>query len=324
MATTSGVAGTLQYTVAEAVDEAFRRCGKLPSTVSAEQLESAKFNLWQILTNYANDGLSLWCVRDYLLPQVEGRSVYTLPGYLVDVLAVQYQRYAALTPSSVTTPSTAVLQLEFAEAVNPQMLQIITGVPSANMVVEYQDATSAWVTVAALMSTELTASVEAQPATFWRVRDTTGAALTVGAIALYGVSRETPITQVNRDDYLTQPTKYLKTSGEAQQWWFRKSTPPQLAFTWASDAAVGGYRVTVQRQIQDVTALSQLVDCPQRWYAALVARLAEALCMIIPEVSADRAERLSSLAAQAQAAAEDGESDGSQLRFDYDLRGYTQ
>lgn len=325
MATTSGVAGTLQFTVADTVDEAFRRCGKLPSSVSAEQLEAARFNLFQILTGYANNGLSLWCIRDYILPQVEGRNVYTLPNYLVDVLAVQYQRYAELAPLT-TVPATGLLTYTFAVAVNPQVLRVTAGTPAASVVLEYQDSLGVWVTVAPLLATENTLSVEAQPATSWRLRNTTGAALPVTAATFYTVTRETPLTIVNRDDYLNQPTKYVKTSGEAQQYWFRKATPPQLAFTWSSDSALGGYRVTVQRQIQDVTSLSQIIDCPQRWYGAVVAQLALSVSGIIPanELPPGRAAELQNKAMMEDARAEDGESDGSPITLVVGIRGYTR
>lgn len=325
MATTSGVAGTLQFTVAETIDEAFRRCGKPPSTVSAEQLISAQFNLFQILTGYANNGLSLWCVRDYILPQVEGRNVYTLPGYLVDVLAVQYQRYAVLSPAT-TTPAAGLLTYTFTDPANPQVLLVTGGTPSADVVLEYQDSLGAWVTVAPLLATERTLSVEAQPATSWRLRNTTGAALLVTAATFYTVARETPLTIVNRDDYLNQPTKLQKTAGEAQQYWFRKATPPQLAFTWSSDSALGGYRITMQRQIQDVTALSQIIDCPQRWYGAVVAQLALSLSGTIPanELPPGRTAELQSKAIMEDARAEDGESDGSPIGLVIGIRGYTR
>lgn len=325
MATTSGVAGTLQFTVADTVDEAFRRCSKLPSSVSAEQLTAARFNLFQILTGYANNGLSLWCVRDYILPQVEGRNVYTLPSYFVDILAVQYQRYAELVPLT-TVPATGLLTYTFAADVNPQVLKVTAGTPSADVVLEYQDSLGTWVTVAPLLSTELTLSIEAQPATSWRLRNTTGAALPITAATFYTIVRETPLTIANRDDYLNQPTKYVKTSGGAQQYWFRKATPPQLAFTWSSDSALGGYRVTVQRQVQDVTSLSQIIDCPQRWYGAVVAQLALSLSRIIPtaELPPGRYTELKNSAAIEDARAEDGESDGSPIRLVVPIRGYTR
>jgi hypothetical protein len=324
VARTSGVAGTLQYTVAETVDEAFRRCGKLPSTVSAEQLESARFNLFQILTGYANNGLSLWCVRDYVLPQVEGRNVYTLPSYLTDVLAVQYQRYALLTPASVDS-ALGLLTLTFSDKTNPQVLNVTGGAATTDIVLEYLDDTGAWVAVAPLLSTEKTLSIEAEPAMAWRLRNTAGAALSVTAFVLYAIARETPLVIVNRDDYLSQPTKLLKTSGEAQQYWFRKATPPQLAFTWSSDSALGGYRVTAQRQIQDITSLSQLLDCPQRWYGAVTAKLAAALIRSIPadEVPPGRDGALQLASAEADADAEGGESDGSPIRLVVGIRGYT-
>ena len=67
---TSQTVGRTSVSVTSLVEHAFRRCGKLASTISGELQMSAKENLFFLLTDLANRGLSLFCQKKTVLQTI--------------------------------------------------------------------------------------------------------------------------------------------------------------------------------------------------------------------------------------------------------------
>ena len=81
-----------------------------------------------------------------------------------------------------------------------------------------------------------------------------------------------------------------------------------------------------QRHIQDVGALSNTLDIPQRWLESIILLLACRCAVELPagELPPGRLEYLEGKSAQHLAQAEDGESDGSPIRIAPNIAGYTR
>lgn len=84
------LSGTYTFGVStEAVDlieEAFERCGIMPSAISAERLQSARRSLGFMFASWANDGPKLWDVYEHTITLAEGDPDYNLPTNTIYVV----------------------------------------------------------------------------------------------------------------------------------------------------------------------------------------------------------------------------------------------
>lgn len=330
---TSGTVGATSIDVITLVEHAFRRCAKLPSTVSAEQLLGAKESLFFLLTNQVNQGLSLWCISKYVVPTVPGKTVYPLPRGAEKVLNVSYRTQAALsgTPISGTGWSGAVFT--GATFVTNVEIAFTAAVTPALVVETSLDAGATWQQVGAfdrqaiqLPAGEAVAQDLDNPvaATHWRVRDTSGVLGATSVLTFSNTPSEVPMAPFNRDDYFNLPNKTFQAT-RAVQYWFDKQLAPQL-WVWPVPSSGADQIVAqVHRQIQDVGVLTGTLEVPQRWYEYIIFALACKVAVELPagELPPGRLEYLEAKAAEHLMEASDGESDGAPLRLQPNLRGYT-
>jgi hypothetical protein len=319
MAVTSGTVATLQLDVATIVETAFRRCGKLPSTIGGELIQAARLNLFLLLTNLANRGLSLWCVEKVVIPAIPGAAEYTLPLGTIDALSLVFRRTTAVALTKTVVDATT--QVYTAPAAF-DTLAVTSGSPKI-LVELSRDNGATW----SPTLTKLLSGSADVPAGVNAVRLTTTEPvlppLTLSAVA---VGRETTLTKISRDRYLALPNKKASGAGESVQYWFDKQLPPVIRVWPTSDTADAAFALYTQRQIQDVATLTEAIEVPQRWYQAIIAQLAANMALELPpdELPPGRDEKLMMLAAAAISEAERGESDGAPMTFTPNIAGYTR
>ena len=330
MATTGTVDQTL-VTVAEIIDLAFRRCGKVPSTVSGELLTDARLSLTLLLTNMVNRGISLWCLKKTVISTVPLKGVYAIAQGTQDINnALLRQLYAMVgTANSGAGYQGVVLTAA-------QSIRNVSGTFAAdavtNLVIEYSVDNTTWSQAAALSSITVTAgstfAVDLDNtflAQYWRVRDTSGTLVALTSLLFRTFQSELPMSQLNRDDYQNLPQKF--TPGQLPlQYWFDKQLNPQM-WVWPVPS-IGGQQLVVwgQQLIQDVGSLSNNLAVPTRWLDSIVFTLAARLALIIPpsELPPGRLEYLDGKSSMAVLEAENGESDGSPMRLAPRIGGYTK
>lgn len=333
MATTSGSVGRTQLDVTTAIEHAFRRCGKLASTISSELQQSALENLNFLLSDLANRGLSLWCIRKSVLGVSAGKAVYALEEGTVDVLGCNYRTKTDLTGSTVSGAGYQGLNLgtsETAAIVNAAIM--FTAVTTPTLVLESSTDGAAWTQRQAFsipvslpaetwICVDLDNSVDVQ---YWRIRETGGTLPTVSRIAFSTDPYEVPMAKVNRDDYQSLPSK-ITTGGKSLEYWFDKQIAPQIWVWPVNDAYVDQVVVWNQRHIQDVVAYTDLVEVPQRWHQFILFSLAMSCALELPagELPPGRFELLKTETAERLLQAEDSESDGSPIRLQPNIAGYT-
>src|ERR1035437_7703159 len=100
--TTSGTVGQTIVDTTTFIEHAFRRCGKLATTISSELQLSARENLYFLLSDLANRGLSLWCVQKSILGVNANQNSYPLPIGVVDVNNALYRTKTDLTGSTIS------------------------------------------------------------------------------------------------------------------------------------------------------------------------------------------------------------------------------
>lgn len=333
--TTSGTVGATVIDTMTLIEHMFRRCGKMPSTVSSEQQIAAKESLFFLLTDMVNQGLSLWCIKKTVIPVVAGKAVYTLPPGTSDILSVLLRTYTELTPDSTANSASAVTQT-FTDATSPTNAQIVfSAAGNPALVVESSNDSFATSIIEATFPNQLPTlaagnaiSVDIEnptPSTEWRVRDTTGTILAGATLTLSNTPSEIPCSSLNRDMYDNLPNKTFQSS-RPLQYWFDKQIEPQIVVWPISNTDAAQLVLRAQRQIEDVGSLSYQIEVPQRWYEYILFTGACRVAVELPaaELPSGRLEYLEQKAEFHRNQCADGETDGAPFTIQPNLRGYTR
>ena len=333
--TTSGTVGQTRIDVTTFVEKAFRRCGKLSSTISAELQLSARENLFFLLSDLANRGLSLWCVQKYVLGVDAYQSSLPLPVGVVDLNSALYRTKTDLTGSTITGPTWAGVDLGTADYVHTVSVSFTTAA-TVTLVLESSDDQLTWtqrgafpagfsIDAGRLLCTDPDVTVSAQ---YWRVRATVGTLPTVSSLVLSKDPFEVIMSPLSWDSYQSLPNKTLSvpTGSKSLQYVFDKQVSPRVVIWPTSQGSVDQIVVWTQRHIQDVGALTNTLDIPQRWNESILLTLACRCALELPpgELPPGRYDTLKALADEHLAQAEDGESNGSPIQLVPNLRGYSR
>ena len=135
------------------------------------------------------------------------------------------------------------------------------------------------------------------------------------------------MAKLSNDDYVALPNKTFSVpvGSKSLQFWFDKQTAPRIWIWPASQGSVDQIVVWGQKHIQDVGALTNTLDVPQRWLESIILLLACRCAVELPtgELPPGRLEYLEAKSAEHLAQAEDGESDGAPIRLSPNIQGYT-
>jgi hypothetical protein len=346
---TSGTVGQTRFTTQQLLDHAFRRCGKQPSTVSAENLETATNLLRMTMDTLASRGIAMWCIEKQLVGINEGVSAARCAEGTIDVLDVSLRtatRIEATAANNALASLPDVVDADIETSTDLGLLGdaitltfdetqvttigIMPGVAATwDMTVEcYQ--LGGWVTVA-------DATVEVNDfewvwipvegvtrATQLRVTVAAGASFIVREVYAGSTTRDIPLSKLNRTDY----SRLVSTSalGRPVQYWLDKRRTQAYLTLWPAPSADMTFEHLVvysQRHVQDVGALYQIIEVPPRWFLAIVSLVAKELALELPEVEPGVFERCSLEADRRLAEAWSGETDSSNVRIRVNLRGYT-
>ena len=335
--TTSGTVGATYVDVTNLVEHAYRRCGKLASTISSELQLSARENLFFLLSDLANRGLSLWCVEKQVLGINSNQIQFPLRQGTVDVMTALYRTKTDLTGTTISGAGWQGLDLGTGNetAVYNAAIQFAVST-NTSLVLESSDDSVTWVQMAAFpFATSQPAktwfSVDAdntRQVRYWRVRDTSGTLQALTALTFSITPYEIPMAKLSNDDYASLPNKTFSVpaGSKSLQYWFDKQIAPRIWIWPASQVSTDQIVVWSQRHIQDVGALTNTLDIPQRWMESIILTLACRCAVELPagELPAGRLEYLEAKAAEHLGQAEDGESDGAPIRISPNIGGYNR
>lgn len=333
---TSGTVGATSVDVSAIIEHAFRRCGKLASTIPGELQLSAKENLFFLLSDLANRGTSLWCVEKRILGVIPSQTTFTLPVGTVDVRDAFYRTKTDLTGSTISGSGYSGLDLGSGldEAVYTVSI-MFTGSTTATMAIESSPDNATWTQRAAFPAaqtvaagTRICADVDNSiSARYWRVRDTSGTLPTVDTLTFSTTPVETPMTKLASNDFVRTPQKGFgsATGTKSLQYWYDKQTTPRIWVWPTTQGSVDQIVLWTQRHIQDVGALTNTLDIPQRWMESIILTLACRCALELPagELPPGRLEFLEGKAAEHLTRAEAGESDHSPIRLAINIGAYS-
>jgi hypothetical protein len=350
----SGTYGTKVISVQTLIDHGARRAGKLAEELTSEQLISARESLYYVLSNLINLGIQYWAIGTKVYGLKADQAKYMLPVGGVDILNALYRRmnrpsgtYATSAGgtaenafdsdvNTICTQTSANGNISvFYGADNPiyaGSIGILPGVAgSFHIVLETSDDGATWTTlhdcgVEAWVDNEWL-WYEIEPGTtapYYRMRETGGNTLAVREFYVGNNSTEVPMARLNRDDYTSLPNKNF-TANQPYQYWFNRTIPQASIELWPvpSDNFVQ-MTVWYSKQVQDVGALTDELEIPQRWLLAVQSMLAHQMALEMPNVDLNRVQYLEGQAEKHFHQAEQEERDKSGIFWAPNISVYTR
>jgi hypothetical protein len=324
---TSGTVATTVIDTALVIDHAVRRVGIATSTLSPEDLDTARNNLYLILSSIINRGVNLWCIDRQLISLYANQKSYTLPLGTIDVLNASFRTPAALTYVSTVGANNWILTFTVDTPVITCGMQFsIAG--TTNLVLETSEDLITWTIVKSLSSTIVLVSkwvwVDIDPALAklnFRIRELTSGILNLTQVIVSSMNYEIPIDRYSRDQYesltnkdsVSRPLSYL----------YDKQLTPVMTVWPVPSNSLSLISVKRQRQVQDVGSLFQKLEIPERWFEAIIWMLAKNLAFELKNVDPTRLQLCLTMAAQYLSEAEDGETDSAPIFIAPNIRGYT-
>ena len=294
-------------------------------------LYSARDNLFMLLTALTNRGINLWCVTRFVQPLSANIARYALPVGTVDILRALLRSGTYTAATSLAAPSAVI---DYGAATVLAGASVTVGVAgSYALVLESSDDNVNWVqrgtanwpsaAVGAKLGIETVDAVSAQ---YWRVRETVLVANAFTSGTFVSAATVLPMSLLARDDYSSYPNPQSTNTQPLQAWYDKQSAFPYLQLWPAPNADGQQLVIWAQRQIQDVGALSNTIEVPQRWYLAIIFELAKAIHLELPKelVIEGRYQILKDEAERYTREAEDGERDGAPVRFSPNISPYTR
>lgn len=349
---TSGTISTTVFNTRRVIDSAYRGCRLSPQVVTGEMIETAKEQLFLLLSALVNAGAPLWCNTKYILPMYLGVPAVPCPAGTYDVREAQLRTLARLegtasasegdadnafdsdlTTACVQTIAAGYIQLELETAAGVSTIGILPGATGAwDITVQYSNDGTTWVDYldlpefAAVDGVWQWFDVESGVlASYWRLQANGATILDVAELDFANTPQEIPVARINVDDYWNLPNKTFQ--GRPVQYWLDRQRDVPIMRLWpAPNAAAQFQQITIlaQRHIMDVGTLQQELEVPQRWYQAIVAGLAKELAMITPEVKLDMIPVTQKDAADKMRLAWAEETDSSPMYLAPDLSIYTR
>jgi hypothetical protein len=347
--TTSGTVGATTIDVVTLIEHAYRRCGKSTGQITAEMAQAARNNLYFYLSNLGNHGINLWTVSRDVYGVTYGKSSVDLPVGTIDVLNANYRTLqrpsgtgatsaggtasyafdADLTTACTQTSANGNISYAYSSATMITSVGVMTnGSASLTPVFEYTEDGTTWSTLftpspdqgaTTIAFTDKTwkwwdIPAPQSSAVAYRLRETGGATLNIREFYLGNTPQEIPMSRLNRDDYSALPNKAFV--GQPLQFWVDRQINYPVLNTWPTPNDAFGQIVTFRhRQIQDVSALLQTVEVPQRWQYAIMTNLAAMLALEMPDVDPARIAMLDQSAQRATYEAEQEERDKSPIYY---------
>jgi hypothetical protein len=351
--TTSGTVGATRINVQTLIDHGARRCGKLAEELTSEQQISAKESLFYLLSNLSNRGIQYWAIDKKVFGMNADQYIYTLPPGSIDVLNALYRRLNR--PTGTYSASSGVAANAFDADIDTSCVQsapngnisafygvdnpyymgsigVMPGVSGTfNVVFETSTDGVTWTT---LYAPGETAWVDKQwlwydvdpgsSSQYYRMRETGGNTLQVRELFFGNNSTEITMARLNRDDYTNLPNKNF-TANQPFQFWFDRTIPEPSLYLWPtpSDPFVQ-MTIWYSRQIQDVGALTDELEIPQRWYLAIQSMLAHQMGLELPAVDLNRIQYLEQQAEKYLYQAEQEERDKSPIYWAPNISVYTR
>lgn len=351
--TTSGTVGTTVVNITRMCETALRRTGLPSGEITAELLDIARNNLYSFLSALSNKGVNLWCIEKSILGVAPGQLYLDLPVGTVDELntvrrSITYPADGTASSSAGGTAANAFdkdtdtactqtstngnIKYDFGEDVTIVTLGVLPNATATwNLSWEYSTDDTTWTVVYAPGSATYTtaewswADIEIpHAAQYFRVRETGGGTLDVQELCFGRSPTDIPLSRLNRDDYTNLPSKSFQ-SDVTSFWLDRQRTQPRMWLWPTPNSHFVPIVVWRQRHIQDLGALTNEAEIPQRWIDAVEWELTKRMALESPRpLDANRMQLILRENDRTMQEANDEERDNSPIYFTPNIGVYTR
>ncbi|QGH72192.1 MAG: hypothetical protein [Caudovirales sp. ctOwN3] len=311
----SGTISTTTFNTNRVVDHAFRRCKITAQRVTAEMQDIALDLLYLALSEMASVKTPSWCIEKLVLPFYEGQPNVTLPLGTEEVLNANYRYLQQVTGSNTTTSTT--YQVNFSSATAVYSVGIKWSAAAVPLSFSVSNDGITWTVVGTQTTTasageitwtDITPAIAYQ---YFKITATSGT-LSYTSVFLGNTPQEIPFGVLNRDSYVAQSNQIFE--GRPTTFWFQRDINQPILHLWpAPNLASEQAQLVVwrHRQIMDVGTLQQELEIPQRWYNAIVDKLASLLAFEIDIVDPQMITLLAAKSDASMQVAWQGDNDGS-------------
>lgn len=326
---TSGTVATTTIDTASVIEHAFRRVRVSPSAQTPETVQIAKECLYMLLLNLCNRGLNLWCVeKAYMGVQAGVRLYVTAPGTL-DVLNALYSQPTLASSSFNATANggkATLSGLASSVRVGVQFSAAYTGA----LAVKYSTDGAVFTTDSSVASATYSAGIyywfelnNTSPARAYSVEGAAAPHPVVSSVIVAATSYDLPMTQWNRDTYASINNKD-QPGRPSTSYFYEKRLTPQLTLWPVPSSNTDHLTVYSHRQPQDVGALSQTLEIPQRWLDGFIWLLSARLCFELPVVDPSVIPNVLAMADKQEFEMEQSETDGAPMYLTPSIGSYTK
>lgn len=324
----SGTISTTTFNTNKVVDHAFRRCRITAQRVTAEMQDIALDLLYLALSEMASVKTPSWCIEKLVLPFYEGQPLVTLPLGTEEVLNANYRYLQQVTGSNVTTSTT--YQVNFSTPTQVFSVGIEWSAAAVPLSFSVSADGSTWTVVGTQTTTASAGQITwtdinpAQAYQYFKITATSGT-LNYTSVYLGNTPQEIPFGVLNRDSYVAQSNQIFQ--GRPTTFWFQRDINQPVMHLWpAPNAASEQAQLIVwrHRQIMDVGTLQEELEIPQRWYNAIVDKLASLLAFEIDIVDPQLIPLLSAKSDASMQVAWTGDNDGSSTTIQPWIAPYTR
>jgi len=306
------------------LEHALRRVGIPAEAQTPEIVDTAKNNLFFILTNYANKGMNYWCVEQQFLTLVQGQLRNTLPDGTTDILNANYRKLTTTTGTVAdATTSTSIIR-QFSAATKTLMFKLDSSF-SGTVIIATSTAGVSYTTHSTIThdGTSKWYSVDPTIEDVYLKLSVASGTFTVTELVTVSAYTDIPLYRSNRDNYSNLPNK--QTQDHPLQFWLDRQVSPVMVLWPAPSSASTDNCIQYYRshQISDIGALTAELDLPVRWYEATIWGLAQNLAFELPGVSPERVTLCSNMAMQTLNDAQCEERDNSPISLSPNIGVYT-
>lgn len=324
----SGTVSTTKFNTNKVIDHAFRRCRISAQRVTAEYQQIALDALYLLLSELASVKTPSWCIEKLIFPFYQGQPVVTLPLGTEDILNVNYRSLQQVTGVPTTTATEYKINFGTFQTVASVGIKWLAAAVPVTFYVSDDELTweevGTQTTTAASGEWTWTDIIPANAHKYFKIVADSGV-LNYELVYLGNTPQEIPLGALNRDSYVQQANQIFQ--GRPTTFWFQRDINQPRLNLWPAPNAYAEYAQLIvwrHRQIMDVGTLQQDLDIPQRWYNAIVYKLASILCIEIDIIEPNMVQLLTPLAENAMRIAWAGDNDGSSTFIQPYISPYTR
>jgi len=346
----SGVTGSFNLDVSDVIEHAARRCGVPVSELGLESSKILTDNLWMLLSAWSNRGMNLWRLYRPMFGLKAGQAEYAMNTGDIEVENALYRTPAELSATVVSSAGSTVANLTdrdidtvatqsgangnfqwtFDEAQNVALFGLLpNGNNTYNLVFEASPDGATWTTVYAQGSTAYVDNVwqwlafdPTYPWEYFRVRETGGATMSFREMFPAAQWQDITLAPMNKDDYANMPSK--RSPGRAVQYWFDRQLTPKMILWPVPNTSFAIISTITHRHIEDVGAMSNTLNIPQRWFEPVVWNLAYMSIAELPKADLARFPMIKGMKDQSVIEAENEDRDKSPITITPDIAVYTR